>query len=346
MKKLLALILTLVMVFPFQILTKAATIDAVDPDAPVPYNISLSTDGTVSWSCEKQRVINGTTVTYEPKYFRVQLYKVTLSTVVSTGQITYSASKKGSERKVNADEREVSLNIGSAGYYFAAVRVENLLGSFSGWGAPDSNNGNSNRSGLTETDLISITDINLTTITSDDTSSGGGSSSGSGSTSGGPGTNSASNNTQKGPGVIDTVGGQTKSGTTSSNGKGWIKDAHGTYYVKNDGTYIKDTWAEIDGYYYRFNKYGYIRNNCWYYENSNGHWYYLDASGHMLTGPQYINGKFYYLNPVKGTSYGAMACNEEVQINGIYYAYGADGAMITNANFNNHFYNAGGARVK
>lgn len=53
----------------------------------------------------------------------------------------------------------------------------------------------------------------------------------------------------------------------------WKQDTLGWWYEKSDGTYIRSSWARI-----------------------NGRWYYFNEQGYMMTGWITVDGKTYYLN--------------------------------------------------
>ena len=63
-----------------------------------------------------------------------------------------------------------------------------------------------------------------------------------------------------------------------SKGK-WIKGSNGKWWYKHyDGTYTKNDWEKIGGYWYYFNQYG------------------EGSEGQMRTGTMYKNGKKYVFN--------------------------------------------------
>lgn len=98
------------------------------------------------------------------------------------------------------------------------------------------------------------------------------------------------------------------SGSNSDSGNprigSWKQDANGWYYLfVSGGGIARNTVFYIDqnssdGYtpgYYGFGEDGYMLRG-WQFVN--GYWYYFDpVSGLMRTGWQNINGKDYYLNP-------------------------------------------------
>lgn len=93
----------------------------------------------------------------------------------------------------------------------------------------------------------------------------------------------------------------------------WEKDDKGKWYEDNDGNYLKNTWAKIDGYWYYLKNNGYRASYEWkngykfakngkytgstphfWVEDENG-WKYQDAAGNYVTGGwKKVNGYFYY----------------------------------------------------
>lgn len=121
------------------------------------------------------------------------------------------------------------------------------------------------------------------------------------------------------------------SASVSSNDTGtWVRDGSGWRYVYEDGSYEAGaaaaggdsagqvSWKQIDGKWWAFKADGYLSTGWvldqnrslwyyvdetngmktgWHYDAEDGCWYYLDpVSGHMLTGWQWIDGKWYYFN--------------------------------------------------
>ena len=145
----------------------------------------------------------------------------------------------------------------------------------------------------------------------------------------------------------------------------------GTWQVKNgrlmyktaSGSYLKKTWARIDGTIYRFSYRGYVRtgwfkvSGSWYYAKANGsiqyykfvtvggRTYYLRANG---TRASFCfvkrNGKYYWLSrygylrrscviTYQGSKYyigsdGARYANRYVTVKGVKYYCGSDGRMV------------------
>lgn len=60
---------------------------------------------------------------------------------------------------------------------------------------------------------------------------------------------------------------------------GWIKDSTGWWYRLGGGKYYQDTWKNIDGSDYYFEKTGYIARGL---KHINGVWYYFDESGRNI----------------------------------------------------------------
>ena len=92
----------------------------------------------------------------------------------------------------------------------------------------------------------------------------------------------------------------------------WHKNAKGWWYGSSTGWYPTDQWMNIDGYWYHFNKAGYMDHDCYidgYYIPSSGRrsdtqyawkhnkkgWWYQDAKGNYLADTwAKIDGKWYY----------------------------------------------------
>ena len=97
----------------------------------------------------------------------------------------------------------------------------------------------------------------------------------------------------------------------------WHQDNVGWWYSLNNGSYYKNTEANIDGKSYKFDDRGYMITG-WQYNVYNGGdysgWYYYDpVTGEEKRGWQLIDGKWYYLTP-----FGARSGHEN--INGkLYY---------------------------
>lgn len=152
-------------------------------------------------------------------------------------------------------------------------------------------------------------------------------------------------------------GGNTADNPSST---GWLEDRDGWRYRQADGSFVKNTWYQINNkwYYFDYDNYmltgwqniagaiyylsdsgdmqlGWVQyDRQWYYLNpsngmmqsgwisDNGKWYYLNPSnGVMQTGWLLLAGKWYYLDPDKG---GAMSMNTYV---GGYYL-NQDGVWI------------------
>jgi len=99
-----------------------------------------------------------------------------------------------------------------------------------------------------------------------------------------------------------TAGGNTGSGSgggTSYTGQ-WIKNDIGWWYRNADGTWPSNTWKQI-----------------------NGKWYHFDRNGYMQTGWILDNGKWYYLDPATG----AMVTGLLKAPDGYWYYFRADGSM-------------------
>lgn len=90
---------------------------------------------------------------------------------------------------------------------------------------------------------------------------------------------------------ITTIAMMMASGVTV-NAAGWKQDGKGWWFENTDGTYVSNTWKQVNGKWYAFDRQGYMRTG-WFQEN--GKWYYLDNSGAMQTGWIKENEKWYYM---------------------------------------------------
>lgn len=91
---------------------------------------------------------------------------------------------------------------------------------------------------------------------------------------------------------------------------GWVSENGRWWYSLPDGTWYKDEWKEI-----------------------NGHWYWFDSDGYAATGWRLIDGLWYWFyrkDQRNGYPECSMAESCVLDIWGEYYAFGSDGAMLTN----------------
>ena len=95
-------------------------------------------------------------------------------------------------------------------------------------------------------------------------------------------------------------------------GANWEQDSKGWRY-KSGSSYLKNTWYQIDGSWYRFGEDGYMKTG---FQKINGYTYYLGTSsdGAMKTGwftdPQ--DGHLYYLDPKTGAMVTGNVQNDSV----------------------------------
>lgn len=90
----------------------------------------------------------------------------------------------------------------------------------------------------------------------------------------------------------------------------WIKDARGWWLRYSDGTWPMGRagayhWERINGRWWAFGAEGYLSTG-WIYDTLHQGWFYMDENQGMLTGWQFINGKWYYLNSNQDGSAGIM----------------------------------------
>ncbi len=90
----------------------------------------------------------------------------------------------------------------------------------------------------------------------------------------------------------------------------WMKDAKGWWLRYSDGTWPMGRagayhWEKINGRWWAFGADGYLSTG-WIYDTIYQGWFYMDENQGMLTGWQFINGKWYYLNPNSDGTAGIM----------------------------------------
>ncbi len=77
----------------------------------------------------------------------------------------------------------------------------------------------------------------------------------------------------------------------------WEIDENQTWHYRmNDGTYATDAWI---------------------HDEINGDWYLLDVNGDMLSGVFVSYGKYYYLDPVRGTGHFGRLLKNGQSVNGV-----------------------------
>ena len=89
------------------------------------------------------------------------------------------------------------------------------------------------------------------------------------------------------------------SANTSS--QGWENTDRGWKYKESNGSYVTNTWKQVDGIWYFFDGEGYIATS---WRQINGVWYFFNASGAMVTGWVQSGNDWYYMSPS-----GAMLSN-------------------------------------
>ena len=107
----------------------------------------------------------------------------------------------------------------------------------------------------------------------------------------------------------------------------WKWENDGWHYVYSDGTPAADEGVEINGELYFFDANGLMRLG-WYNAAEDGDepvWFYLTDYG-ALTGWQWINGAWYYLDEDSGAMYAARNYRDN---DGYLYYLDASGAMQT-----------------
>lgn len=102
----------------------------------------------------------------------------------------------------------------------------------------------------------------------------------------------------------------------------WVKDEHGWWYQREDGSYPKSEWMKIEGVWYHFDSNGYMQTG---WIKDDGKWYYLKPSGAMASSEWVLyKNQWYYLG-----ADGAMLEYSWLKYKGEWYYLGKDGAMLT-----------------
>ena len=109
------------------------------------------------------------------------------------------------------------------------------------------------------------------------------------------------------------------SANTSS--QGWENTDRGWKYKESNGSYVTNTWKQVDGIWYFFDGDGHIATS---WRQIDGTWYFFNASGAMLTGWVQSGNDWYYMNPS-----GAMVTGW-VQSGNDWYYMSPSGAMLSN----------------
>lgn len=129
---------------------------------------------------------------------------------------------------------------------------------------------------------------------------------------------------------VNTFTAEAKSGKVNT----WVKKGSKISYLNSSGKTVKKKFKKINGYWYYFNKNGYVATGL---TTVNGKTFYFKKTGsagkkgRMLTGWRTIGGKKYYFRKSGGTgTKGAAYKSEWVTISGKSYYFNADGSLNTN----------------
>ena len=104
--------------------------------------------------------------------------------------------------------------------------------------------------------------------------------------------------------------------------KHWTYSNNKWWYKRDDGSYPKDCWQQIQDRWYRFDADGWMITG-WFKDDKN-EWYYLYSNGSMATG-WLKDTQWYYLKPDTGT----MVKDETLDIGAEKYSFGSNGHMET-----------------
>lgn len=117
-------------------------------------------------------------------------------------------------------------------------------------------------------------------------------------------------------------------GTGNESLAGWVTDSTGTRFRYPDGTYAKNGWAKINGYWYLFDAAG-RRLTGWQSNPSKTGMFYMDTStGIMQTGWLKYENYWYYLEP-SGDAEGRRVTGTFRDIGGNRYYFNDNGIMVT-----------------
>lgn len=105
---------------------------------------------------------------------------------------------------------------------------------------------------------------------------------------------------------------------------GWLKQGDIWFYRYPDGSYQKDSWMQLNGYWYLFDSEGRMLKG---WQERNGQTYLLRDSGEMLVGWYLKDNAWYYFNPTPGPEEGALCRNVWIQYNDKIYYMNQHGIM-------------------
>lgn len=99
----------------------------------------------------------------------------------------------------------------------------------------------------------------------------------------------------------------------------------------NTGKIIKGWYQDDSGNWYHLDENDGTMNTGWFKDSKDNNWYYLNSDGVMQTGWLQLNGIWYYLEPNSTGNKGACYMNCSAVIDGVNYAFDADGHMLSNS---------------
>lgn len=95
-----------------------------------------------------------------------------------------------------------------------------------------------------------------------------------------------------------------------TNGLWWLEYANGTWpqgQLTNNGEQMYQ-WEKINGAWYAFHADGYAKHG-WHMDANYQGWFYIDINNGMKIGWQFIDGKWYYFNPISNGTQGKLFIN-------------------------------------
>ena len=272
-------------------------------------NLSLSSDGTATWSLTIN--MSGDNL--------VQQYELTLARM-NNG--TWNESYK--TYKFSTDDSERTISFSTTGQYKFKIRAKIYGGLYTAW------------SDFSNTVIVTSDDI------------GGSSGSATYYAGYGPGNPPPVTYTGIGPGnptgttittttTTTTTNSTTGPVTSGNTGSGWVQQGTKWKYRYSNNTYAANTWECIDSKWYYFGSDGIMQTDWIYYNNA---WYLCLPSGERATGWRNYNEKWYYLNDSGVMQTGYITVDGKV-----YYCDSTGARVANNATPDGHYFDNNGVMV-
>ncbi len=115
---------------------------------------------------------------------------------------------------------------------------------------------------------------------------------------------------------------------------GWVKNSIGWRYDLGDAFYLRNTWKEIEGKWYYFNKAGYMATGL---KEIDGEKYFFKSNGAMASGWKEIEGKWYFFKA------GGAAAKGWTKVRGTWYYFKDNGVMASEEYYGGYWLDKDGA---